>query len=250
MAQLENLKGRTFTRWKVLYRAPDYIAPKSGQHRVRWHCRCECGTERDIDATCLKNEASKSCGCLSRDLASKAHFMDLTDKHFDKLKVIKRVEDRVYKNGRHTMQWLCECECGNTRIATTNDLRSGDAHSCGCDSIYTIQKNKYLKSQSVANCGLIMTLIQYHNTDNVDIQFEDGVIIKHTRLKHFLSGGIRHPKIKSRGITKEYHGYQNLQPVYRINTNVFYTATCTATDTTKITTLQQILKEETICKQS
>lgn len=36
--------------------------------------------------------------------------IDLTDRTFDMLTVIKRVEDR--KPGRP--MWLCQCECGNT----------------------------------------------------------------------------------------------------------------------------------------
>lgn len=38
--------------------------------------------------------------------------IDLTDRTFDMLTVIKRVEDR--KPGRP--MWLCQCECGNTVV--------------------------------------------------------------------------------------------------------------------------------------
>lgn len=33
------------------------------------------------------------------------------------------------KNGRY---WLMQCDCGNTYIALTESLTSGNSHSCGC----------------------------------------------------------------------------------------------------------------------
>lgn len=55
--------------------------------------------------------------------------IDLTDRTFDMLTVIKRVEDR--KPGRP--MWLCRCECGNTVVvSSTNLLRTNGTKSCGC----------------------------------------------------------------------------------------------------------------------
>lgn len=44
--------------------------------------------------------------------------IDLTDRTFDMLTVIKRVEDR--KPGRP--MWLCQCECGNTVVVSSTNL--------------------------------------------------------------------------------------------------------------------------------
>ena len=247
MTTPQDLTDKTFHRWTVLYRAEDYISPKSGQKRTRWHCRCECGKERNVDATCLKLGTSKSCGCLASEKSSQYHLMDLTNEHFDKLTVIKRAPDKTFSNGRRIVQWVCQCECGNTRIATTNDLRSGDAHSCGCDSPLTTNRYKYLNYQSKANCGLMMTVIKYYNIDDIDIQFEDGIIIKHVRTNHFLNGSVRHPIIKTRGVTPEYYNYIHLQKRYIMNDQTFYQATNKRTNITSILTLQQILKED--CKE-
>ena len=43
--------------------------------------------------------------------------IDLTDRTFDMLTVIKRVEDR--KPGRP--MWLCQCECGNTVVVSSTN---------------------------------------------------------------------------------------------------------------------------------
>lgn len=56
------LVGTVFNRWKVLARAPNRV------RAVMWTCQCDCGEVRDVRATTLKNEASKSCGCLRLEL--------------------------------------------------------------------------------------------------------------------------------------------------------------------------------------
>ncbi len=35
------------------------------------------------------------------------------------------------KDGKR-VRWLCQCTCGNTKVARANDLRSGNTKSCGC----------------------------------------------------------------------------------------------------------------------
>ena len=53
---------------------------------------------------------------------------DLTGKNFGKLTVIKYCGSN--KNGRAL--WLCQCECGNTKIILGNSLLSKLTFSCGC----------------------------------------------------------------------------------------------------------------------
>lgn len=55
--------------------------------------------------------------------------LDLTDRQFGMLHVVRRVEDK--KPGRP--MWLCECECGNTVVvSSTNLTKKGGTQSCGC----------------------------------------------------------------------------------------------------------------------
>lgn len=53
--------------------------------------------------------------------------IDETGNIYGRLTVIKRVESRMI--GAH---WLCQCECGNTKIVKGSNLRTGDIQSCGC----------------------------------------------------------------------------------------------------------------------
>lgn len=48
---------------------------------------------------------------------------------------------------------------------------------------------------AVSNIGLMMTIVEYHNANNIDIKFEDGVIVKHKAYSAFIKGAIGHPNI-------------------------------------------------------
>ena len=50
----------------------------------------------------------------------------------------------------------------------------------------------------IAKNGLRMTLIEYRNSADVDVQFEDGVIVKHRLYSSFIQGRIGHPTIKTK----------------------------------------------------
>lgn len=54
--------------------------------------------------------------------------IDLTNQRYGRLTAIKQVE----RNTSNKVQWLCQCDCGNTVKVTTGHLRSGHTKSCGC----------------------------------------------------------------------------------------------------------------------
>lgn len=58
--------------------------------------------------------------------------VDLTNKRFGRLKVLCRAEDFVSKSGKHRTRWLCQCDCGNTVIIYSDNLKRGKSTSCGC----------------------------------------------------------------------------------------------------------------------
>ena len=47
---------------------------------------------------------------------------------FGRLKVI----EYAGRNYRNRKTWLCECECGNKKVISQDDLKSGKTNSCGC----------------------------------------------------------------------------------------------------------------------
>lgn len=51
---------------------------------------------------------------------------------FERLSVIKRLENSIMPSGTVFSKWLCKCECGNQVSVLGIDLKSGKTHSCGC----------------------------------------------------------------------------------------------------------------------
>lgn len=70
MSKLVDLTGKQFDRLTVIKRVPDYIQ-SNGRKRTMWLCMCECGNYITVDGEHLKSGATKSCGCLQRELTSK-----------------------------------------------------------------------------------------------------------------------------------------------------------------------------------
>lgn len=59
------------------------------------------------------------------------NFIDRSGQRFGMLTILKRVEDYVSPQGRHHVQYECECDCGNHKVYTVDALRRGKAKSCG-----------------------------------------------------------------------------------------------------------------------
>lgn len=72
--KLIDLTGQRFGRLTVLGRAPSHVTytlqPYGGatyECKTMWHVRCDCGTEKDVEAQSLRRGYSRSCGCLRRE---------------------------------------------------------------------------------------------------------------------------------------------------------------------------------------
>jgi hypothetical protein len=63
---VREITGETFGRWKVLARAPNRQQPRN-RYVTYWLCRCECGTEREVNMQNLVQGRSTSCGCRNRE---------------------------------------------------------------------------------------------------------------------------------------------------------------------------------------
>lgn len=68
MPKKKDLTGQRFGRWTVLYEAePRWTS--GGNRKVMWHCRCDCGNEKNVHSVDLLTSKSNSCGCYNSDVA-------------------------------------------------------------------------------------------------------------------------------------------------------------------------------------
>ena len=114
-----DLTGLRFGKWTVLGR---YDGPRQTYGRAALYtCRCDCGTERVIPGTKLRNDRSTKCVVCAHNGT-----IDLTGKRFGHWSVLQMVDSS--KRGAHC---LCRCDCGNESVVRGGDLRDG--HSTRCE---------------------------------------------------------------------------------------------------------------------
>ena len=56
-----------------------------------------------------------------------------------------------------------------------------------------IYKSSRVGQTSVAHNGMLMTILEYRGTKDIDVQFEDGTIVKNTTYQSFKIGSIKNP---------------------------------------------------------
>lgn len=64
---MKDIVGQKFGRWLVLSREPEKRVRKC----VAYLCRCDCGTEKLMAGSEIKNGVIRSCGCLTREATSR-----------------------------------------------------------------------------------------------------------------------------------------------------------------------------------
>lgn len=117
MAQFVDLVGKRFNRLTVT----SYAGANKWKQSL-WHCLCDCGKTTTVCVGKIKR--TKSCGCSKGDSTR----LDLTGHVYGRLTVV--CLDDYTKNAG--VRWKCNCNCGNTVSATTDNLRTGSTTSCGC----------------------------------------------------------------------------------------------------------------------
>lgn len=85
----EDLTGMKFGKLTVIKQVDDYIE-SNGQHHANWLCLCDCGNNKIVLGKNLKNNNTKSCGCMMIEKSketilkyntTKFNTYDLSDKY-------------------------------------------------------------------------------------------------------------------------------------------------------------------------
>lgn len=76
--------------------------------------------------------------------------LNLTGQRFGNLTVIEEYPERK----RGLVQWVCQCDCGNTTIVPGSYLKNGNTKSCGCmKSIGLVRFNQEVSNETAIPLG-------------------------------------------------------------------------------------------------
>lgn len=134
-----NLIGRKYGKLIVI---SESMTNKKGKP-LKWLCKCECGNEKIILGTSLKEGHSKSCGCIKKGKVRE----NLIGKKYSRLLVTAFAG--VSKSGNSV--WECLCDCGNTTITIGCGLKNGKSKSCGCWAIECTKERNKTHGDSINN---------------------------------------------------------------------------------------------------
>lgn len=234
MARYIDLTGQKFGRWTVLN-----ITDKRAKNRsIIWHCKCQCGNEKDVDSYTLRSGQSKSCGCLNKEKAAqrcRQTRLDLTGKRFGKLVALYPIYSGL-KN-EHT-KWHCKCDCGNECDIDMGNLRSGKSQSCGCIQskqeekiIQLLTKNQILFNYQYQFDDLLNKKFDFYVNNSYIIEFDGSQHFKYTNTgwdtkEHF-------ERTHKNDLIKNKYCFEHNIPIIRIPYNVEYTINDLKLETTR-----------------
>ena len=89
---------------------------------AKWMARCDCGTEKLIDAYDASRGKVKSCGCLVAPKVNQ-HRFEPGDR-YGRLTLVERLA--------HSGRWVVRCDCGVEKKVRPFSLANGTTTSCGC----------------------------------------------------------------------------------------------------------------------
>lgn len=186
-----DLTGQKFNKLTALY----YI--KGG----KWHCRCDCGNQCDIETKYLRSGHTKSCGCLRKESAAK-NAIDMTGYEDDNIKVLERAGS---SDKNQAAKWKCICKhCGREFIAEGKHIRNGETKSCGCVHSLNEQKIIQMLTENNINFACQYTFPDLKGINNGSLRF-DFAIFKDNQLSHLIEyNGIQHYEKSQGAWGKEY----------------------------------------------
>ena len=96
------------------------------QHKhVVWHCRCDCGSSRDVRSNRLTGGIIIACWKCSH---FRCHTENLVGKRYGKLLVVRDTGKLIGTS----VAWYCLCDCGKIRIVNGSKLQEGCSKCTAC----------------------------------------------------------------------------------------------------------------------
>ena len=183
---IKDITNQKFHRLTALYPTDKRDSDRS----VIWHCRCDCGNEIDVSGKRLRQNNTKSCGCLNtetRAALGRANKKDLTGMIFGRLTVLEDSGERYDNN----ILWRCQCECGNQPLIKGTSLIHG-VKSCGCLKskgeaciAELLNKNDIIFETQKTFNDCLLPNTNYHAY--FDFQVDNKYLIEYDGIQHFQS---------------------------------------------------------------
>lgn len=174
----------------ALYRVP-------GSNPIKWHCICECGTEKDVNKRSLVKGGTKSCGCYLRSMHT-THGLSNTklhgvwsgmlqrcyyDKHIDhEWYQAKGIE--VCSEWRHDFSAFYEW-------AIHNGYKEGlSLDRIDNDKGYSPHNCRWVTPKDQANNRSTNIIVEYHGRSQTLKQWAEELGINYLRLYHRYRRGV------------------------------------------------------------
>lgn len=180
-----DLTGKTFT-----YLEPQYYI-KGG----KWHCKCKCGNEVDVDTRNLNSQHTKSCGCLKKEINSTNNTYNMSSYEDENIKVL----ERSGSDEQGIAMWKCLCKnCSNIFITRGSSIRAGYTQSCGC--VHSLNEKNIIKILSDNNLEFATqyTFPDLIGLGNGKLRF-DFAIFNNKQLSHLIEYNGSQHYIKAQG---------------------------------------------------
>lgn len=222
---IKDLTNQRFGKLTVLYR----VGSNARQSSI-WHCRCDCGKEKDILGTSLVAGLTQSCGCLRSETTTQKNLKKSDIKIGQAYNYLIPIKFLGLKYATENSQkqrsyYLCKCKlCGNEIEVTSNSLISGATKSCGCCNVSygELQIENFLKNNN------IQYIKEYKFNDLIDkrcLRFDFAILndkkellflLEYDGKQHFLEGCTG----RFEGKYEEIHQHDLLKNNYCLTNNI------------------------------
>lgn len=182
MGPRQDITGQRFGNLIPLY----YI--KGG----KWHCKCDCGNELDVDTRNLNSGHTKSCGCFMKEVNSLNNTIDMSAYEDENLIVLER--DGSTPQG--TALWKCLCKhCGRLFTTEGANIRSKETRSCGCVHSHNEQQIIKMFLDNEIEFASQYTFPDLKGKDGIHPLRFDFAVFKGGKLSHLIEyNGLQHYK--------------------------------------------------------
>jgi hypothetical protein len=172
----KDFSGQRFGRLTVIKFSRAYKPNGSKENYFYWICRCDCGTEKELEARNFSTKGgAKSCGCLSKELHSSKAWKE---KNFKIGSGFSRVLTQYKQNAKNRgISWdltdeqvknLTSSPCYYTGLlpATIKTVKSGETY------VYNgIDRVDNSKGYTIDNCVPCCTAINLMKLDMTEQRF-------------------------------------------------------------------------------